>query len=82
MAALEVTDALVERLPARSEEIRRRLALDPEFRTVCADYHDVLEALARLEAASPRDSARVEQYEKLAAELMAEAVEMIRGGPT
>ena len=71
-------EALVRSLPAEAERIRRRYWCDPEFRTVCRDYADLLDMLARLKQ-SPADGGRAEEYQRLAAELLAEAVEMIGG---
>ncbi len=64
-------------LPGKPERIRRRYWRDPGFRTVCGDYREALEVLARLERATPPPAARLEEYRKLAAELLAEASEML-----
>ena len=71
-------EALIRSLPAEAERIRRRYWRDPEFRTVCTDYGDVLEALARFEGLPPPRDRYAEQYRELAAELLAEAIEMLR----
>jgi hypothetical protein len=77
--AVDEIEALVRSLPASAGQIRRRFWRDPEFREVCEDYRDILEALARLEATPASDAAWAEEYRQLAAELLAEAVEMLKG---
>ena len=79
--ALDAMEALVRSLPASAELIRRRFWRDAEFRTVCEDYRDASEALARLEADPGADAGRIEEYRQLAAELLAEAGAMLKGGP-
>ncbi len=81
---MDAIEAMARGLPGRADLIRRRFWRDPEFRTVCEDYRDVLEVLARLDAdpAQPSDAGRAEEYRELAAELLAEAAQMLAGGPT
>ena len=50
--------------------IRRRFWRDPEFRTVCEDYRDALQALAELEQARTVNMQRVSEYRHLAAALL------------
>ena len=76
---MDAIEALTRSLPASGDRVRRRFWRDPEFREVCEDYRDVLEALARLEATPASDAAWAEEYRQLAAELLAEAVEMLKG---
>lgn len=73
-------EALVRSLPASAELIRRRFWRDAEFRTVCEDYRDAFEALARLEMSPGADAGRIQEYRQLAAELLAEAGAMLEGG--
>ena len=47
-----------------------------KFRTVCEDYRDCLDAMARFQSSDP---AKAEEYRQLAAELLAEAAAMLRG---
>jgi hypothetical protein len=72
-------EAMIRSLPASAGRIRRRFWCDPEFRAVCEDYRNILEALARLEATPGSDVTWAEEYRQLAAELLAEAVEMLKG---
>ena len=78
---MDAMEALVRRLPASAEVIRRRFWRDAEFRTVCEDYRDASETVIRLEADPGADIGRVEEYRQLAAELLAEAGAMLKGGP-
>ncbi len=71
---MDPMDSLARSLPACAERIRRRFWRDPEFRTVCEDYRDAVETLARL---GPGDVARADEYRQLADELLAEAKSML-----
>ena len=62
---MDAIEALVRSLPAEADRIRRRFWRDPEFRTVCEDYRDLLLALAALETGP--------------SELLAEAAEALKG---
>jgi hypothetical protein len=77
---VDAIEALTRSLPASGDRVRRRFWRDPEFRAVCEDYRDTLEALVRLEATQAGDAARAMEYRQLAAELLAEAAEMLKGG--
>jgi hypothetical protein len=78
--ALDAIEALVRRLPASADLIRRRFWRDAEFRTVCEDYRDSLEAMARFQSPDQSDPAKAEDYRQLAAELLAEADAMLKRG--
>lgn len=67
---MEAQEALIHELPGSAERVRRRFWRDPEFRTVCADYRDALQAAATFELHDPPDGAWAEQYRRLAAELL------------
>lgn len=71
-------EVLARDLPADAERIRRRFWRDAEFRTVCEDYRDASEAAAMLEADPGADSGRIVEYRQLAAELLAEAGNMLK----
>jgi hypothetical protein len=45
---------------------------------VCQDYRDCLQMLAKLEELSPPDAERAGEYRQLAAELLAEAADMLK----
>ena len=76
---MDAIEALVRSLPAEADRIRRRFWRDPEFRTVCEDYRDLLLALAALETGPSADAGRADEYRQLAAELLAEAAEALKG---
>ena len=76
---MDAIEALIRDLPGEAERIRRRFWRDPEFRTVCEDYRDVVEAALRFEPPSAPNPARAEEYRQLAADLLAEAAAMLRG---
>jgi hypothetical protein len=74
-------EALVRSLPASADQIRRRFWCDPEFRSVCEDYRDAVEMVAKLKGQQPPDSVRAAEYDQLAGELLAEAKAMLQGAP-
>jgi hypothetical protein len=78
--AVDAIEALVRSLPARADRICWLFWRDPEFRTVCEDYRDALEVLARIERADPPDPERVQEYRQLADELLAEAATLLTKG--
>jgi hypothetical protein len=77
---LDAIEAVCGSLPASADQIRRRFWRDPEFRTVCEDYRDSLQVLARLDPAHPGNQARIEEYRQVSAELLTEAKAMLAGG--
>lgn len=74
---MDAIETLIRRLPGKAERIRRQFWQDAEFRAVCQDYQDAMAAVARLEISDPQ---RAEEYRQLAAELFAEAKQMLKGG--
>ena len=76
---MDAIETVCGSLPASAERIRRRFWRDPEFRTVCEDYRDALQMLAKLDSSRSADAARAEEYRQLAAELLAEAAAMLKG---
>jgi hypothetical protein len=76
---VDAIEALVRSLPGEAARIRRKFWRDPEFREVCEDHRDALEAASRFEAACPADPVQAEEYRELAAELLEEATEMLKG---
>ena len=75
---MDAIEALVRSLPGEAARIRRKFWRDPEFREVCEDYRDAVEAQRRLEPPHPADPVRAEEYRELAAELLEEAAVMLR----
>ena len=45
---MDAVEALVLGLPGEADRIRRLFWRDPEFRTVCEDYRDAVEALGAI----------------------------------
>ena len=74
---MDAIETVCGSLPASAEQIRRRFWRDPEFRTVCEDYRDALQMLARLDPRQPANVLRIEEYQQVAAELLAEARAML-----
>lgn len=60
------------RWPERVVRLRRRCAIDPEFRELVSDYQEARAALERWRGVDPASSARVADYERLVCELEAE----------
>ena len=56
---MDAVEALVLGLPGEADRIRRLFWCDPEFRSVCEDYRDAVEALGRFAASDP---ARADEY--------------------
>ena len=74
---VDTIELLARRLPTEAGKIRRLFSRDPEFHTVCEDYRD---CVAAHERAEPSDPVRAEKYRQLAAELFAEAKQMLKDG--
>jgi hypothetical protein len=79
---VDAIEVLVRSLPGEAERIRRLYYCDLEFRTVCEDYRDSLEAASRFGAQGLPFAARAEEYRQLAAELLIEAAAMLKEGPS
>ena len=76
---MDAIEAVCRSLPASADQIRRRFWRDPEFRAVCEDYRDVLQALGKLDPSEDGNAGLAEEYRQLAAELLAEAAAMLKG---
>ena len=63
---MDAIEALVRSLPGEAHRIRRRYWRDPEFRTLCEDYRDALQTLAKLDPLQSADAERAEEYRQLA----------------
>lgn len=69
----EKTRHVLDRLPEHRNALRGRMMVDPEFRSLCEDYGEAIEALRRWEVSSDRSrAARVAEYQRLVAELESE----------
>jgi len=66
----EKTHHVLDQLPQHQPALRERMMVDREFRSLCEDYGDTLEALRRWEVSADRhQAARVEEFRNLLAEL-------------
>ena len=76
---MDPIEAVCEVLADHAEAARRRFWRDPEFRSVCEDYRDATLVISALRTGPSADPARAEEYRQVAAELLAEVAEMLRG---
>ena len=69
---------ILRRFPNKCEIIRRLIAKNPDFRTICEDYGDCINALQywRQSSASQAED-RVNEYQTLVDELEKEIVEAL-----
>ena len=74
---MDTLDVVARALPAAGEPLRRRFWRDREFRGICEDYRDALEAVTRFAGADP---ARAQEYQEIAAELLAEVRKALEAG--
>jgi len=66
----EKTHQVLERLPQHRHTMQKRMLIDREFRSLCDDYDDALEALRRWELSDDRHrQERVQEFRSLLAEL-------------
>jgi hypothetical protein len=66
---------VVECFPEHAAAIRDRFHADPNFREMCGDYAETLQALERWQASTgPQTAARIEEYRELAKALESEIV--------
>ncbi|MGD9511330.1 MAG: hypothetical protein AB7I59_19575 [Geminicoccaceae bacterium] len=75
---MDAIEAVCGSLPARADRIRRRFWRDPEFRTVCEDYRDALQVLAKLDPDQAVNMQRIMEYRQVSAELLTEIRTMLR----
>jgi hypothetical protein len=66
---------LIQRLPEWQAQIEQRVRHDREFREICQDYQEVVQAIAGWrKRASPQADRCIRDYEMLLQELEAEAL--------
>jgi uncharacterized protein YdcH (DUF465 family) len=70
--------SLARRFPEHAATIRRLQASDPNFRSICEDYAEVLRALKHWEASRPVMPERIAEYRQSLEELEAEALAMLK----
>ena len=69
---MDAVEALALGLPGEADRVRPLVsATDSEFKSVCEDYRDTVEALDRFAQAG--DPAKADDYRQLAAELLTNA---------
>lgn len=66
---MELWPIITDRWPNRVLAIRRRCAVDPEFRAVVSDYCETRSALERWRSVDPPGSHRITDYEALLVEI-------------
>lgn len=76
---MDPIEAVCDALADHADAARRRFWRDAEFRSVCEDYRDATLVISALRAGPSADPVRAEEYRQLAAELLAEVAEMLRG---
>jgi len=69
--------AALARFPDRELEMRRLHAQDADFREVCEDYEDAMNALQYWQAPGHSDKAKAEGYRQLVADFEAELLAML-----
>ena len=74
----EEIETLVCRFPEHASAIRRLGARDPNFRSICGDYAEVLRALKHWQAAGQAAPERVAEYRHSLEELEAEALAILQ----
>jgi hypothetical protein len=76
---MEEFRSILARFPQREFDIRRRLARDPSFKSICSDYEDATKALRHWQRATkagdPEGGGKVEDYNNLVIELEQEVLE-------
>ena len=76
---MDAIEVLLRSLPRESERIRRLFWRSPDFRSICEDYRDCLDAMSRFQSADPPDLVKAGEYRELAAGLLVEAAAMLKG---
>jgi hypothetical protein len=68
---------VLERFPDHRAEVVRRMVADTDFRSLCQDYEDCAQALARWSQAAEASPDRVTEYTQLLEELEQEIREIL-----
>lgn len=75
---MDAIEAVCSSLPDSAGRVRRRFWCDPEFRSVCEDYRDALQVLAKLDPCQAANGPRIDEYRQVAAELLAEITAILK----
>lgn len=68
---------VLERFPGQRAEVVRRLGVDVEFRSLCQDYEDCVQALRHWSQTAEAPPGRVTEYTELLEELEREIQEVL-----
>jgi hypothetical protein len=71
-------ELLAGEVPEQASAIRQCFRRDAGFRSICEDYRDARQVLARLETSQPRDAMEITQYRELVADLLNEILNDLR----
>lgn len=71
---------LVKRFPQHELTIRRLYARSADFKAICGDYEETLDALRHWEASRDAADAKVLEYRSFLAELEAEILQLLESG--
>lgn len=74
-------DSLLQRFPEHEPSIRYLIVHDPEFRAVCEDCEAIRQALEHWQKAAHPVPGRIEECQRLLAELEAEALVFLNACP-
>jgi hypothetical protein len=61
--------AILKRFPRRSVEIEKEIMKNPDFRALCEDYGDAVDALGRWSTSTDESSNRAKEYRQLVRDL-------------
>jgi hypothetical protein len=78
---MEQFRSIIERLPQRELDIRRRYGRDEQFRSVCADYEEAVAALRHWRSLAEQTETKVEEYAGILKELEAEILSRLDRPP-
>lgn len=78
---MEQFRSIIERLPQRELDIRRRYGRDAQFRTVCADYEEAAAAFRHWRGLAEQAGGKAEEYTGILQELEAEILSRLGRPP-
>ncbi|MBK3801141.1 hypothetical protein GAY33_18245 [Azospirillum brasilense] len=78
---MEEFRSIIERLPQRELDIRRRYGCDAQFRTVCADYEEATTAIRHWRSLAEQAGKKAEEYTGILQELEAEVLNRLGHPP-
>ncbi|NUB12523.1 hypothetical protein GAY28_07250 [Azospirillum brasilense] len=78
---MEQFRSIIERLPQRELDIRRRYGRDAQFRTVCADHEEATAAFRHWRSLAEQAGRKAEEYTGILQELEAEVLNRLGRPP-